>query len=91
MAWPWRRRPARHAAVPEPRPARWAEPARPPTPTVRLGFGDGSELELADGDPSAIALRAVADLLVQDQRADADNKDDVPMRHAPAQDSRRIV
>jgi len=33
---------------------------------VRLGFADGSEVALDDRDPSAMALRAVADLLVQD-------------------------
>jgi hypothetical protein len=40
---------------------------------VTLGFADGSELELAAGDPSALALRAVADLLVQDRHQTADN------------------
>jgi hypothetical protein len=59
---------------------------------VRLGFGDGSELELADGDPSAIALRAVADLLVQDPHAHADNTSrQVPTHRTPVKDSRRIV
>jgi len=33
---------------------------------VRLGFADGSEVALDARDPSALALRAVADLLVQD-------------------------
>jgi hypothetical protein len=33
---------------------------------VRLGFADGSEVALDERDPSALALRAVADLLVQD-------------------------
>jgi hypothetical protein len=39
-----------------------AAPAYP----VRLGFADGSEVGLDERDPSAVALRAVADLLVQD-------------------------
>jgi hypothetical protein len=34
-------------------------------PGVRLGFADGSEVALVDGDPRAVALRAVADLLVR--------------------------
>jgi len=36
------------------------------TAGVRLGFADGSEVALDERDPSALALRAVADLLVQD-------------------------
>jgi hypothetical protein len=31
---------------------------------VRLGFADGTEVELGAGDPRALALRAVADVLV---------------------------
>jgi hypothetical protein len=92
MRWPWRRRHARHAAVPARR-ATWVAAALPPevaqvvaeavatpvavpaqgsTHAVRLGFLDGSELALPAHDESARALRAVADLLVQDpqQRAD---------------------
>jgi hypothetical protein len=42
-------------------------------PTVRLGFVDGSELELPATDPRAVALRAVADLLVQEPGISADN------------------
>jgi hypothetical protein len=34
---------------------------------VLLGFSDGSEVALDERDPSALALRAVADLLVQDR------------------------
>jgi hypothetical protein len=30
-----------------------------------LGFADGSEVELADSDPSAMALHAVADVLMR--------------------------
>jgi len=76
MRWPWRRTSSsgRHA-LPRQR-ATWAEPALPP-PTgeeappapaypVRLVFADGSEVGLDARDPSAVALRAVADLLVQD-------------------------
>ncbi|HMC68815.1 MAG TPA: hypothetical protein VKJ07_06655, partial [Mycobacteriales bacterium] len=54
--------------------AAWAQPAAPPPPVqaqpdpaVRLGFSDGTEVELAASHPNAVALRAVADLLVQDQ------------------------
>jgi hypothetical protein len=39
---------------------------------VRLGFGDGSQVDLDPTDPGAIALRAVADLLVQAQPRRAD-------------------
>jgi hypothetical protein len=58
---------------------------------VRLGFGDGSEVELSAGDPSAIALRAVADLLVQDPRDRAENQEDVPSRRTATPETRRIV
>ena len=54
--------------------ATWAEPALPPPAYdappaygVRLGFADGSEVGLDERDPSAVALRAVADLLVQER------------------------
>jgi hypothetical protein len=40
--------------------------ATAPSYAVRLGFADGSEVGLDERDPSAVALRAVADLLVQD-------------------------
>ena len=39
-------------------------PAGAATPGVLLGFGDGSEVQLPPGDPSAQALRAVADVLL---------------------------
>ena len=42
-------------------------------PSVRLGFADGTEVELAASHPNAVALRAVADLLVQDERRPAEN------------------
>lgn len=79
MRWPWRRSAStgRHA-LPQQR-AAWAQPALPPplTPApvatpepsygVRLGFSDGTEVGLHPHDPSALALRAVADLLVQER------------------------
>jgi hypothetical protein len=58
---------------------------------VRLGFGDGSEVELATGDPSAIALRAVAALLVQEPADRAENEGDVPSRRTATPETRRIV
>jgi len=75
------RRRERTAVVPyEPRHAGWAQPALPPQPHqspqpadpaepvgVRLGFADGTEVALDRSHPSAVALRAVADLLVQDE------------------------
>jgi hypothetical protein len=74
MRWPWQRSRGRHAAVPAQRVAPWAQAALPPQePAVRLGFDDGSEVELAASDPRAVALRAVADVLVQDRPHDADN------------------
>jgi hypothetical protein len=42
-----------------------ASPIETPTPGVRLGFADGTEVSLAVGDPRALALRAVADILVR--------------------------
>jgi hypothetical protein len=67
MRWPWRRRrdKARHAAPPPRRTASWAQAAVPPAEErVRLGFADGSEVELRADDPTALALQAVADVLV---------------------------
>jgi hypothetical protein len=83
MRWPWQRRRttvapvARHAV---PRQSSWAQPAFPPdwnTPAVDvvpvqasgvlLGFADGTQVALDERDPSALALRAVAELLVQDR------------------------
>jgi hypothetical protein len=40
-----------------------AVPEQPPSPSVELGFADGSTLALADDDPRAVALRTVAALL----------------------------
>jgi hypothetical protein len=34
---------------------------------VTLGFTDGSELALVEGDPSAMALQAVADVLLRQE------------------------
>jgi hypothetical protein len=34
-------------------------------PDVRLGFDDGSEVQLSANDPRAEALRAVADVLLR--------------------------
>lgn len=46
--------------------ASWVQPAQPPVePSVTLGFADGSELELGENDPSALALQAVADVLLR--------------------------
>jgi len=45
----------------------WAAPAVPPT--VRLGFADGSEVELEDTNPAAMALQAVADVLLRNETA----------------------
>ena len=50
------------------KPVRWAEPALP-SPSVHLGFADGSEVELDDTHPGTQALREVAaTLLVQGDR-----------------------
>lgn len=72
----WRRRAKAAAYVPRHSTA-WAAPAYPPAErteaAVRLGFSDGSEVELAASHPNAVALRAVADLLVQDERRPAEN------------------
>ena len=76
MGWPWRRRSGRHAAVPAQRTGTWIAPALPPAPiepAVRLVFDDGSEVDLPAEDPRARALRAVADSLVQESAATADN------------------
>jgi hypothetical protein len=48
-----------------------AEP--PPAPEVQLGFADGSLVGLDATHPSARALRAVADMLVQDSGKSAEN------------------
>ena len=67
MRWPRLRRRdrARHAAPPVRRTASWAQAAVPPADErVRLGFADGSEVELGADDPTALALQAVADVLV---------------------------
>jgi hypothetical protein len=67
MRWPRRQRSeprnasGRHAA--SPRRASWTAPAAPPG-AVHLGFTDGSEVDLPDNDPTALALQAVADVLV---------------------------
>ena len=48
-----------------------AQPAPADVPAqssgVLLGFADGTEVALDERDPSALALRAVAELLVQDR------------------------
>ena len=61
--------------TPTPAPAPETAPAGAPVAAavlpqgsqVRLGFVDGSEIALEAGDPRALALRAVAELLVQDR------------------------
>jgi hypothetical protein len=64
MRWPWSRR--RPTAAP--RHAAWSQPAAPPpVSVVHLGFTDGSELELTDSDPAALALQAVADVLLRQE------------------------
>ena len=73
MRWPRRRSSGRHAALPVQRAVSWATPALPPDAAVRLGFVDGTEIELNVTDPRARALRSVADLLVQDSAVTADN------------------
>jgi hypothetical protein len=57
--------PAPVAAAPAQAAAPVAVPAQ--SSAVLLGFSDGSEVALDERDPSALALRAVADLLVQDR------------------------
>jgi hypothetical protein len=61
------------AAVPAPRQPP-VDQDRPTLPGmhVRLGFSDGSQVDIGDDDPRARALRHVADLLVQDPAAPAD-------------------
>lgn len=54
---------AQAAALPVQAPAAPAVPEQPPSPSVELGFVDGSTLALADDDPRAVALRTVAALL----------------------------
>jgi hypothetical protein len=57
MRWrPWSRRETCQVELGKPALAR---PDR-----VHLGFVDGSEVDLPDSDPTALALRAVADVLV---------------------------
>jgi hypothetical protein len=76
MRLPWRRRTARHALLPAQRTGTWVAPALPPEPSetaVRLGFADGTEVDLPAEDPRARALRAVADSLVQESPATAEN------------------
>lgn len=83
MRWPWQRSRRGPADNLPPRVATWVQPALPPTPVaspteasrpragdggVRLGFSDGSLVDLPAGDPHALALRAVAGLLMDDDR-----------------------
>lgn len=64
MRWLRSRRVRRQPAA-LPKHAAWAQAAMPPPESsVTLGFADGSELELADTDPRAVALKAVADALM---------------------------
>ena len=56
-----------------PRHSGWAQPAVPPEPSppvadpaVRLGFADGTEIELEQSHPSAVALKTVADVIARD-------------------------
>ena len=73
MRWPRRRRAVYPpAGAPTARPS-WVRSAVPPGSAVRLSFADGSELALPEADPMAIALRAVADLLVQATPTPAEN------------------
>jgi hypothetical protein len=65
MRWPWRRRRPESGSTTFEPVRRWAEPAYPPA-DVRLGFADGSEVAIDAADPTAVAFRAVADLLVQE-------------------------
>jgi hypothetical protein len=52
------------------RTASWAHAAAPPTQEhVLLGFVDGTEVELGPGDPTALALHAVADVLMREEHA----------------------
>lgn len=50
--------------------AGWAQAALPPPvvldPAVRLGFTDGTEVELDRSHPSAVALKTVADVIARD-------------------------
>jgi hypothetical protein len=72
MGWPWRRERGPHVAPPAQRTPDWAQTAAPPSATVLLGFDDGSQVQLAETDPNALALLAVADLLVQDPAREAE-------------------
>jgi hypothetical protein len=67
------RRRERTAVTPyAPRHAGWANLALPPTPSpaadpaVRLGFADGTEVELDGSHPNAVALRTVADVIARE-------------------------
>ncbi len=51
--------------VPVPRATARPAPPPPGAPGVRLGFADGTEVELDGSDPSARALRTVADVIVR--------------------------
>lgn len=68
MRWPFRRNKSRRRTavgthrLETPR-ARWAEPALP-SPSVHLGFADGTEVELDDTHPGTKALREVAATLL---------------------------
>lgn len=69
----FRRRPRTATPPYAPRHSGWAEPALPPAPVraeplvgVRLGFADGTEVELDHSHPSAVALRSVADVIARD-------------------------
>jgi hypothetical protein len=75
--WRRRRRTAEASYVPYvPRHSCWAQPAvppaepaapaEPPDPAVRLGFADGTEIELDGAHPSAVALRTVADVIARE-------------------------
>lgn len=67
MAWFRRRRRPADPPPYVPRHSGWAQPAAPPEPAgVRLGFADGTELELDGTHPSAVALRTVADVIARD-------------------------
>jgi len=74
MRWPWSRRSRRRIAAP-PKHAAWAQAAMPPPESsVTLGFTDGSEVELGDSDPAAMALHAVADVLLRRDQVEANSR-----------------
>jgi hypothetical protein len=76
MRWPrlFRRRRRTEDYVGRHRPGGWAEVALPPptehehTSRVRLGFADGSTMDLADGSGQAEAFRRAAARLINDPR-----------------------